>query len=117
MIACWGKAWDSYTLALQAHPLLIQHVGSGIISSWPTDEISLSLSLKLLNYPYPFPYEAARSIAQPYAWVRAGKITKHQMSRELIMVEIAHILLQPSVVWVWLFRGDSSKHQAEDKSQ
>lgn len=81
VIACWGKGWDNYTLALHAHPLFIQHVGSGIISSWPTDWISLSLSLQHLNYPYPFPCEAARSIAQPYAWVRAGEITKQQTSR------------------------------------
>lgn len=115
LIACWGKAWDNYTLALQAHPRLIQHGGNGIISSWPTDKISLSLSLRHLNYPYPLPCEAARSVAQLYAWVRAREITKHQMSRGLMVVEIAHILVQPSVVWVWLFRGDSSKHQAENR--
>lgn len=82
VIACWGKGWDNYALALQAHPLVIQHVGSGIISSWPTEKISLSLPLRDLNYPYPFPCEAARrpllllemavAGAQPYAWVRAG---------------------------------------------
>lgn len=37
------------------------------------------------------------------------------VSKGLILVEIAYILLQPSVVWMWLFRGESSKHQAEDK--
>lgn len=82
VIACWGKGWDNCVLALQAHPLVIQHVGSGIISSWPTHKISLSLALWDLNYPYPFPCEAARrpvllldiavAGAQPYAWVRVG---------------------------------------------
>lgn len=58
VIACWGKGWDNYTLALQAHPLLIQQVGSGIISSWPTDKVSFSLSLWHLNYLYRFSCES-----------------------------------------------------------
>lgn len=61
LIACWGEAWDSCTLALPAHPRLIQHVGSEIICSWPTDRISFSLSLWHLNYPHPLPCEAAGS--------------------------------------------------------
>lgn len=88
VIACWGKGCDNCALALRGHPLVIQCVGSGIISSWPADKISLSLPLWDLNYSYPFSCKAARrpvvlwdvavavAGAQPYGWVRVGQITE-----------------------------------------